>query len=72
MNTPHMIEQYSVYADGTTGEWLDEPAYVGMVDMDAWSRRPDTEAAHYDTYEVKSDDGITTITRAIEVLWVWD
>lgn len=63
------VEQYSVVADAATGEWIGEPEYVGQVELTDWGKRSDTDAVHFDTYEVPTDDGVSTITRAIEVVW---
>ena len=69
------IRQYRVEADANTGEWLGEPEYAGMVDEASWSSKDDTEARHFDTYEVQIKDGqgfptLDSETRAIEVIWV--
>lgn len=64
------IDQYTVYADRNTGEWLDEPEFVSVVNQSDWDRRADTEDLHFDKYEVPGDDGVSTITRAIAVVWV--
>lgn len=63
------VEQYRVMADPETGEWLDEPEYVGVVDLDEWHTRQDNHTVHFDTYEVSNEDDVTTTTRAIEVVW---
>ena len=62
------VKQYTVKADAATGEWIGEPEYVTEVALNDWQKKVDTEAAHFDTYEVPADDGGTT-TRAIEVVW---
>ena len=69
------IKQYHVEADANTGEWIGEPEYVGMIDESSWSSANDTEARHFDTYEVQimDEQGFPTLdteTRAIEVVWV--
>lgn len=57
------VEQYTVKADLTTGEWIGEPEFVGVVDLTAWHAMQDTDTAHYDTYEHEG------VTRAIKVVW---
>lgn len=64
------IDQYTVKADRKTGEWIGEPIFVSVVNQSEWSKLTDTDFSHFDTYEVPSDDGVSTITRAIEVVWV--
>lgn len=69
------IKQYTVEACANTGEWLDEPEYVGLVDESTWSDKNDTNERHFDTYEVQIKDEtgrptLDTETRAIEVVWV--
>ena len=64
------VQQYTVMADRHTGEWVGEEEHVGEVDLAEWLKREDTDAAHFDTYEVPAEDGIGTVTRAIEVVWV--
>lgn len=69
------IEQYTVKADEATGEWLDEPEYVGMVEESEWHAKQDTDTTHFDTYEAPIKDEADwptgyTETRAIEVIWV--
>lgn len=63
------VEQYRVMADPETGEWLGEPEYVGVVDLDEWHTKRDDHTVHFDTYEVSNEDDVTTTTRAIEVVW---
>ena len=63
------VDQYKVFADAQTGAWFSEPEFVGSVDLALWNKKIDTDRVHYDTYEV-IDDGVTTITRAIEVEWL--
>jgi hypothetical protein len=62
------IDQYAVTADRNTGEWLDEPEYVGVVNLSEWNAKVDTDDVHYDCYE-HPIDSTTTVTRAIEVTW---
>lgn len=61
------LPQYTVLADADTGEWLEEPTYVGEVDRAAWNAKPDTTERHFDTYE--AGDPLQSETRAIEVVW---
>ena len=63
------VQQYTVQADRATGEWIGEPRLIGTVDLGEWNQCQDTETAHFDTYEVRADDGVGTITRAVEIIW---
>jgi hypothetical protein len=63
------VQQFTVRADAETGEWIGEPEYVADVDLAQWLKKQDTDAAHFDTYEVDAGDKINTVTRAIEVVW---
>ncbi len=66
------IKIYEVQADRETGEWLHEPKDTGAVtDWDDWLKLQDTDAEHFDTYEVPVTDGETDgeETRAIRVTW---
>lgn len=63
------VAQYTVKAVAETGEWIGDPEYVGVVTLADWHKKVDTAACHFDTYEVPADDGVSTITRAIEVVW---
>lgn len=64
------VQQFIVKADPQTGEWLGDPEYVGEVDLAAWNGKADNDAVHFDTYEAPADDGVCTVTRAIEVVWL--
>ena len=66
------VDQYTVKADSITGEWLGEPEFVGVVALADWHQKVDTDTTHFDTYEVPAEDGVGSITRAIEVVWQAD
>lgn len=63
------VPHYVVTADPETGQWLGEPELVGRVELWRWLLQRDTQAAHFGSYEVAADDGVSTETRAIEVRW---
>lgn len=56
------LNQYTVNAAATTGEWVDEPIFVGTVDFAEWCKKTDT-----DTPELINGE-----TRAIEVNWIFE
>ena len=66
------VDQYKVFADAQTGACVSEPEFVGSVDLALWNKKIDTDSVHYDTYEVIDDidDGVTTLTRAVEVVFM--
>lgn len=64
------IPQDIVHADRVTGEWIGEPAFVGLVEVAGWHAKQDTDDVHFDTYEALADDGVTTVTRAIQIVWM--
>jgi hypothetical protein len=58
------IEEYTVEADRTTGEWRGEPVFVELVKKTEWEKMTDTPGVHYDTYE---HDGVTRAIRIVSV-----
>lgn len=54
---------YQVTADRNTGEWISDAVYVGEVYLAEWYAQQDTDAEHYDTYQVGSE------LRAVTVVW---
>ncbi|MBU6995915.1 hypothetical protein [Ferrovum myxofaciens] len=64
------IAQYTVTADRTTGEWLEEPEYVGDVLVSDWNAKMDTADMHFDTCErFTSAASVDSETCAIEITW---
>jgi len=64
------MKHFETIADRETGEWLSQPKLIGEVDASEWNAKVDTEYAHYDTYEIASDEGtIEPETAAITVRW---
>ena len=61
--------QYSVHADARTGEWREEPRFVGFVDLVDWMRRPDTAQRTHTTYERFEPCCLYGTTCALEVMW---
>jgi len=59
-----LVDQYTVEACASTGEWLGEPQYVGRTTLGEWAEMTDSDEVHYDTYERDGE------TRAIEVVFV--
>ena len=57
------MDKYKVYADRETGLWLTEPELIGTVDAEEWHQLADTNAVHYDTFELND------VTCAVAVYW---
>ena len=57
------IDLFRVQADPATGEWISEPERIGQIDRAEHDGRADTDAVHYDTFEVAG------AICAIEVEW---
>ena len=64
-----MYHLYRVTADPETGEWLDSPTLIGIVDERKWldklATHPDTDEVHYDC--IPDYDGGRD--AAVEVHW---
>lgn len=71
VTTPSVGPTYEVnviMADAETGRWYTTPVRVGTVSREAWDAMTDTDTVHYDIYETRGEDGVTTVTRAIAVV----
>lgn len=64
-----ILRLFTVQADAETGEWISSTlTEVGMIAAAEHRARRDTDAVHFDTFEMP--DGDHTETCAVEVHWL--